>query len=53
MISTPYAWVAVNVLATLLIGCLCATLSARLAGALTPKLPRSASRRSEQPTATA
>ncbi|MDQ6731380.1 MAG: hypothetical protein M3022_14105 [Actinomycetota bacterium] len=37
VISTPYAWVAINVLASLLLGTLCGALSARVAGMLTPK----------------
>ncbi|HEX7299717.1 MAG TPA: DUF1097 family protein [Solirubrobacteraceae bacterium] len=37
VISTPYGWVAINVLVTLLLGCLCGLASARLAAVLTPK----------------
>jgi Protein of unknown function (DUF1097) len=45
VLSTPFTFVALDVFVTLLIGCLCGTLSARLAGVLTPK-PRSAPRTS-------
>jgi len=40
VLSTPYGWVALDGCVTLLIGCLCAALSTRLAGVLTPRPSR-------------
>jgi len=42
VLSTPYGFVALNVAVTLLIGCLCGTLSVKFAGILTPKTARTA-----------
>lgn len=37
LISTPWTWVAINTLVTLLVGCVLGLVSAKLAAALTPK----------------
>ncbi len=37
VISTPYVWVFINVLVTLMIGCLLGVASQRISAAVTPK----------------
>jgi hypothetical protein len=51
VISTPYGWVAFNVLVTLTIGVLLGALSVRLAAAITPKEKPVAARGGAQPAA--
>ena len=51
VLSTPYGWVAVDVCATLLIGCLCGLASARLAAVLTPKRRATAAAQAPAPSA--